>query len=212
MCSVKNQLLSNFCRSAIVDVEPTYTFRGHYTPVLSVGVSPDGEVVYSGSADGQLRLWQIPTNLSDPFDVYGTILFVLHVVIRESIDPEVQRGLLEGHDDAIWGLVVNQSSGLIMTCSADKQCILWDPQLSSPQLKCLISEPGIKLFLSLFCLWLTCTGLGTPTCVDFVHSETQQAVVGYSSAKAVIYDLETCQPVVSLDSAVTYGNKHFNSY
>ena len=43
--------------------------------------------------------------------------------------------------------------------------------------------------------------------MDFVHSEAQQVVVGYSSAKAVIYDLETCQSVVSLDSAVTYGNK-----
>lgn len=38
--------------------------------------------MYSGSADGQLRLWQIPTNLSDPFDVYGKILFVLNVVIE----------------------------------------------------------------------------------------------------------------------------------
>lgn len=60
-------------RSAIIDVEPAFTFRGHTGPVLSLAVSSDGEVVYSGSADGQLRMWQTPNDLSDPFDVYGQL-------------------------------------------------------------------------------------------------------------------------------------------
>ena len=58
-------------RSAIIDVEPVYTFRGHTNPVLSVALSTDGEVVYSGSNDGSIRIWQVPSDLSDPFDVYG---------------------------------------------------------------------------------------------------------------------------------------------
>ena len=52
-------------------MEPAYTFRGHSKPVLSIAISPDGETLYSGGMDGQLRIWQIPTDLSDPFDVYG---------------------------------------------------------------------------------------------------------------------------------------------
>lgn len=61
----------HYSRSAIIDVEPAFTFRGHTGPVLSLAVSSDGEVVYSGSADGQLRMWQTPNDLSDPFDIYG---------------------------------------------------------------------------------------------------------------------------------------------
>ena len=38
--------------------------------------------------------------------------------------------------------------------------------------------------------------LGNQTCVHFVHSKAQPVVVGYS-----------CQPVISLESALTYGNK-----
>lgn len=58
-------------RSAIIDVEPAYTFRGHSKAILSIAVSPEGETLYSGSLDGQIRMWQIPTHLNDPFDVYG---------------------------------------------------------------------------------------------------------------------------------------------
>ena len=27
--------------------------------------------MYSGSNDGSIRIWQVPSDLSDPFDVYG---------------------------------------------------------------------------------------------------------------------------------------------
>lgn len=57
------------------------------------------------------------------------------------LDPEVQRGILDGHSDAIWGLVLSQSSGLLASCSADGQCILWDP-VNSSQVKCISSEPS----------------------------------------------------------------------
>jgi striatin 1/3/4 len=158
-------------RSAIVDVEPAYTFRGHSTGVLSIGVSPDGETLYSGSIDGQVRMWQIPTDVSDPFDVY---------------DPDVQKGILEGHTDSVWSIVVNQSSGLIASCSADGTSILWDP-INSSQIKCLTSEPSY----------------GSPTCIDFVHSD-QLVVVSYSTAKVLVYDVETGKSVVTLDSAIAY--------
>ena len=47
--------------------------------------------------------------------------------------------------------------------------------------------------------------LGSPTCIDFVQSD-QLVVVSYTTAKVLIYDVETSQPVVTLDSAITYGN------
>jgi striatin 1/3/4 len=116
-------------------------------------------------------MWQIPTDVSDPFDVY---------------DPDVQKGILEGHTDSVWSIVVNQSSGLIASCSADGTSILWDP-INSSQIKCLTSEPSY----------------GSPTCIDFVHSD-QLVVVSYSTAKVLVYDVETGKSVVTLDSAIAY--------
>ena len=49
--------------------------------------------------------------------------------------------------------------------------------------------------------------LGNPTSLDFFPVGIQQMVVSYNTAKAIVYDIETGQNVVSLDSAVTYGNK-----
>lgn len=46
--------------------------------------------------------------------------------------------------------------------------------------------------------------LGSPTSVDFVQSD-QMLVVSYSTAKVVIYDVETGKAVVTLDSGLTYG-------
>lgn len=70
-------------RSAIIDLEPLYTFRGHTGPVLSTIFSIEGDTVYSGSQDGSIMMWQIPNDLNDPFDVYGitthrSLLYLIH--------------------------------------------------------------------------------------------------------------------------------------
>lgn len=43
-------------------------------------MSTDGELCYSAGADTEIRMWQVPTNLSDPYDTYGqyptTFLFL----------------------------------------------------------------------------------------------------------------------------------------
>jgi WD40 repeat protein len=38
-----------------------HCFRGHTAPVLGVAVSPDGRYAVSGSMDGTLRLWRLPS-------------------------------------------------------------------------------------------------------------------------------------------------------
>ena len=46
----------------------------HRGSVLSVAVGASGEICFSGSTDTTIRVWQLPNDLGDPFDVYGTIV------------------------------------------------------------------------------------------------------------------------------------------
>lgn len=62
-------------------------------------------------------------------------------------------------------------------------------------------------------LWSVCpvlelsfsAGMGNPTSIDFVATDLHQMVAAYTTAKTIVYDLETAKPVVNLDSGVTYG-------
>jgi len=60
-------------KSASLDVEPVYTFRGHVGPVLCLAMSSTGEQCFSGSLDGSLQCWNIPGSNIDPYDSYGLI-------------------------------------------------------------------------------------------------------------------------------------------
>jgi WD40 repeat protein len=35
-------------------------FKGHTGPILSLSISADGETMVSGSADGTMRMWELP--------------------------------------------------------------------------------------------------------------------------------------------------------
>ena len=48
-------------------------------------------------------------------------------------------------------------------------------------------------------------GFGNPTSVDFVATDLHQMVASYAAARTVLFDLETGQAVLNLDSATTYG-------
>ena len=63
------------------------------------------------------------------------------IIFNACVDLDIQKGVLEGHSDAIWGLVFNQSNGLLASASADGHCILWDP-VNSSQIKSIVSEEG----------------------------------------------------------------------
>jgi striatin 1/3/4 len=83
-------------KSTINDLDPVYTFRGHRcvcllflcdivfysSAVLSLVLSPTGDMAYTGGADGTVRCWMLPSPNTDPFDRYGlcfviSLLFIL---------------------------------------------------------------------------------------------------------------------------------------
>lgn len=162
-------------KTAALDVEPLYTFRGHMGPVLSLVMSPSGDRCISGSLDSTIRVWNLPNCNVDPYDAY---------------DPDVLAHVLVGHTDAIWDLAVQAANGAnirhpnLLSCSADGTVRLWS-----------IGE--VPSFKETFKFDST-----IPTSVDFVRSGPgHQAIVGYTNADLLAIDLETGKPVTRFETA-----------
>ena len=60
-------------RNTTLDVEPIYTLRGHRTPVLSMAINQAGSQLFSGSLDGTIRTWNLPSLAIDPYDPFGVL-------------------------------------------------------------------------------------------------------------------------------------------
>lgn len=154
-------------KSASLDVEPLYTFRGHSGSVLCLAMSSTGEQCYSGGLDTVINVWSLPNSNIDPYDNY---------------DADVLRGALEGHTDAVWGLSVNTTKGNVLSCSADGTVKLWSPTAAAPGqlLATYMSDASSTLVAD-----------DVPTSIDFVRNELDKVVTAYQNSNCVIYDTET---------------------
>lgn len=106
-------------KTASLDVEPVYTFRGHVGPVLCLVLGVMGEQCFSGGLDQTIRCWNVPSSNSDPYDLF---------------DPGVLTATLHGHTDAVWGLSIHSSKLQLLSCSADGTVRLWSPHSKVPLL------------------------------------------------------------------------------
>ncbi|XP_072912712.1 striatin isoform X1 [Hemitrygon akajei] len=158
-------------KSASLDVEPIYTFRAHRGPVLCVVMSTSGEQCFSGGTDGLIQCWNAPSSTIDPYDSY---------------DPSVLRGALEGHTDAIWGLVYSAAHQRLLSCSADGTLRLWNANEIAPSL-CVFNENKES---------------GIPTSVDIVCSDPSHLVSSFVNGQTSIFDMETCQRFLTFESCV----------
>ncbi|XP_071963535.1 striatin-3-like isoform X2 [Antedon mediterranea] len=156
-------------KTASLDVEPIYTFRGHSAAVLCLSISADGSKCFSGSMDSTICCWGMPDINMDPYDSY---------------DCSILKEPLIGHTNAVWDIAFDATKNHLVSASADGTVRLWNPQQKSPLLNKYIGEKSY----------------GVPTTVDFVRCDPCQIIVGYKSSDAVIYDLETAKPVITLDS------------
>ncbi|XP_065225821.1 striatin-3 isoform X2 [Planococcus citri] len=157
-------------KSASLDVEPLYTFRKHLSPVLCVAINSTGEECYSGCQDGQIYCWNVPSANIDPYDSY---------------DPGVLNSTLEGHTDAIWGLSLNTQKSQLLSCSADGTVKLWSPtKQKSSLLSTYVPDQAND---------------GNPTSADFIRDDMNRIMVSYTSGNCIIYDIETCKPILRLE-------------
>nr|XP_033795016.1 striatin isoform X8 [Geotrypetes seraphini] len=161
-------------KSASLDVEPIYTFRAHRGPVLCVVMSSNGEQCYSGGTDGVIQTWNTPNPNVDPYDSY---------------EPSVVRGALEGHTDAVWGLVYSAAHQRLLSCSADGTIRLW---------KATEIVPALSIFNDK-------QEMGIPSSVDLVSSDPAHMVVSFNSGHTGIFNMETRQQVLTLESSIETG-------
>jgi len=117
-------------KSAFLDVEPVYTFRGHVGAVIAVCMNPTGEQCYSGGLDGTVRVWNLPNSNVDPYDAY---------------DPDVLAQTLSEHTDAVWGLAFHTQKTRLLSCSADGTVKLWSPGSKAPLLQSYSAELTLGL-------------------------------------------------------------------
>lgn len=103
-------------KSASLDVEPLYTFRGHTGPVLCLTMSSSGEQCYSAATDGAIHAWAIPSFPLDPYDSY---------------ESSVLATKLTGHTDAVWRLVCHPQREHLLSSSADGTLKLWSTRTNS---------------------------------------------------------------------------------
>ncbi|XP_060708461.1 striatin [Hemiscyllium ocellatum] len=156
-------------KSTSLDVEPIYTFRAHRGPVLCVVMSTSGEQCFSGGTDGLIQCWNAPNPNIDPYDSY---------------DASVLRGALEGHNDAVWGLVYSATHQRLLSCSADGTLRLWNATEIAPSL-CIFNENRES---------------GIPTSVDIVCSDPSHLVSSFVNGQTSIFDMETCQRILTFES------------
>ena len=71
------------------------------------------------------------------------------------IDPKIHQGLLKGHTDAVWDLVVHRDRDLLATSSADGTCKIWNWRSSHDPVMSLSADPGIYTYVtySVNCVW-----------------------------------------------------------
>ncbi|XP_036441809.1 striatin isoform X2 [Colossoma macropomum] len=201
---------------------PKFTLRSHFDSIRSLAFHPVEPVLVTASEDHTLKMWNLqktaPTKKCAALDVEPIYTFrahrgaVLCVVMSsngeqcfsggvdatiqswntpnpnidpyDSYEPSVLRGALCGHTDAVWGLVYSSAHHRLLSCSADGTVRLWNAADTSPALAVFNENKE----------------LGIPSSVDLVCSEPAHMVTAFSNGRMGIFNMETRQLVLELES------------
>uniref|UniRef100_A0A4W6DII1 Striatin n=1 Tax=Lates calcarifer TaxID=8187 RepID=A0A4W6DII1_LATCA len=202
---------------------PKFTLRSHFDSVRSLAFHPVEPVLVTASEDHTLKLWNLqktaPAKKCAALDVEPIYTFRAHsgavlcvtmsssgeqcfsggvdgtiqswntpnpnIDPYDSYEPSVLRGALCGHSDSVWGLVYSSAHHRLLSCSADGTVRLWNAADTSPSLA-VFNERG---------------ELGVPTSVDLVSSEPAHMVTSFTTGHIGLFNMETQQLVLKLDSA-----------
>ncbi|XP_057703698.1 striatin-like isoform X2 [Corythoichthys intestinalis] len=204
-----------------------FTLRSHFDGIRALSFHPVEPVLVTASEDHTLKMWNLqkttPAKKSTSLDVEPIYTFrahrgaVLSVVMSatgeqcfsggvdgtiqcwnmpnpnidpyDSYDSSVLRGELCGHTDSVWGLVYSSAHQRLLSCSADGTVRLWDANSTSPALA--VFNENKKM--------------GVPSSVDLVCSEPAHLVTSFTSGEIGLFNMETSQLVLSLESNAGQG-------
>ncbi|KAM9853204.1 striatin-4 [Aulostomus maculatus] len=211
---------------------PRFTLRSHFDAIRALTFHPSQAVLLTASEDGTLKLWNLNKAMHskknaalDVEPIYtfrahsGAVLSLtmgeegescfsggldgsvrcwkmpdLNVDPYDNYDPSIESSLLAGHEDSVWGLTYSAAHHRLASCSADGTIRIWDPQNSSPCLSVFNKEREH----------------GTPTSVAFVASDPNQVVVSFDGGETLLYDLNTEQSIISLETQTKDGSELIN--
>ncbi|KAF1594306.1 UNVERIFIED_CONTAM: Striatin, partial [Eudyptes pachyrhynchus] len=203
---------------------PKFTLRSHFDGIRGLAFHPVEPVLITASEDHTLKMWNLqktaPAKKSASLDVEPIYTFrahngpVLCVVMSsngeqcysggtdglihgwnttnpnidpyDSYDPSVLRGAFVGHTDAVWGLVYSGAHQRLLSCSADGTIRLW---------KAMEIAPALNIFNDN-------QEMGIPSSVDLVSSDPSLMVASFSSGHTSIFNMETRQRILTLESSV----------
>ncbi|XP_066517037.1 striatin-like isoform X2 [Hoplias malabaricus] len=206
---------------------PKFTLRSHFDSIRGLAFHPSEPVLITASEDHTLKMWNLqkttPAKKNASLDVEPIYTFrahrgaVLCVVMSntgeqcysggvdgtiqcwntpspnidpyDSYQPLVLRGALCGHTDAVWGLVHSSAHQRLLSCSADGTVRLWNA--SNPQTALAIFNENKEL--------------GLPSSVDLVCSDPAHMVTSFSSGRIGLFNMETRQLVLNLESTTEPG-------
>ncbi|XP_054885185.1 striatin-like isoform X3 [Poeciliopsis prolifica] len=207
---------------------PKFTLRSHFDGIRALTFHPVEPVLITASEDHTLKMWNLQKtapakNRSTSLDVEPIYTFrahrgaVLSVVMSstgeqcfsggidgtiqcwntpnpnidpyDSYDPSVLRGELSGHTDSVWGLVYSSAHQRLLSCSGDGTVRLWDANTTSPSLA--VFNENKKL--------------GVPSSVDLVCSEPAHLVTSFTNGQIGLFNMETRQLVLSMESHLQPG-------
>ncbi|XDV32678.1 hypothetical protein PO909_003427, partial [Leuciscus waleckii] len=211
---------------------PRFTLRSHFDAIRALTFHPSQAVLLSASEDGTLKLWNLNKAMHskknaalDVEPIYtfrahsGAVLSLamgeegescysggldgtvrgwkipdLNVDPYDNYDPGVESSVLSGHEDAVWGLAYSSSLKRLASCSADGTVRIWDPHNSSPCVSVFNKEKEH----------------GTPTSVAFVNTDPSQVVVSFDGGETLLYDLNTEQSIMVLETQTKDGSELIN--
>ncbi|KPP68759.1 striatin-4-like [Scleropages formosus] len=211
---------------------PRFTLRSHFDAIRALTFHPSQAVLLTASEDGTLKLWNLNKAMHskknaalDVEPIYtfrahsGAVLSLamgqdgescysggldgtvrgwkipdLNVDPYDNYDPGIESSLLAGHEDAVWDLTYSAICQRLASCSADGTVRIWDPQSSTPCLSVFNKEKEH----------------GIPTSVAFVNSDPSQVVVSFDRGETLLYDLNTEQSIVALESQTKEGSELIN--
>ncbi|XP_072546795.1 striatin-4 [Salminus brasiliensis] len=211
---------------------PRFTLRSHFDAIQALTFHPIQAVLLTASEDGTLKLWNLNKAMHskknaalDVEPVYtfrahsGSVLSLsmgeegetcysggldgsvrcwkipdLNVDPYDNYDPGVESSVLLGHEDSVWDLAYSSTLKRLASCSADGTVRIWDPQSSSPCKSVFNKEKEH----------------GTPTSIAFGNADLSQAVVSFDGGETVLYDLNTEQSILVLETQTKDGSKLIN--